>query len=48
MSKTIITWEKIKEELTPSEYESFMDWMTGQTVPLNGVYVWDYERWKEK
>ena len=44
---TIYTWEELKKELSNEEYADFMDWLRGQTIIEEGVYTWDYNRWKE-
>jgi len=39
-----IPWEQIEMYLTKKEYNEFMAWMVGQTVPIGGVYRWDLKR----
>lgn len=40
-----IPYEQLKMYLTKKEYKEFIKWMSGQTVPLGGVYQEDLERW---
>ena len=37
--------KRLKEILKPKAYKDLMKWMTGQTVPLDGIYEWDFLRW---
>jgi hypothetical protein len=44
-----ISWEQIdwffNSYLTKKDRERFNKWIYGQTVPLGGVYVWDWVRY---
>lgn len=50
MNKTDRIWPLI-EDLPKEEQKPFLEWLRGQTRPVNsdrsvGYYLWDYERWK--
>ena len=50
MNKTDRVWPLI-EDLPKEEQKPFLEWLRGQTRPINsdrsvGYYLWDYERWK--
>jgi len=40
-----VPWENIKEVMGKRRYNKFAKWMMGQTVPTDGVYPWDLERY---
>ncbi len=38
-----IPWQQIEMVMGKREYNKFVKWMYGQTVPFGGVYPWDLE-----
>ena len=41
----IITWDELKKELLPMQFDELMEWMRGQTCLKEGIFRDDYERW---
>lgn len=40
-----IKWKDIEKRLNKKQFNNFKKWMSGQTMILEGVYPWDFERW---
>lgn len=40
-----ISFKRLKQILKPKHYKKFSEWMTGQTVDMEGVYEHDFLRW---
>ena len=43
-----IPFEQLLEVMGKREYNKFMKWMTGQTMPIGGVYKSDLERYLKR
>jgi len=43
----IVRWTTIKELHSEEQLEDLRLWLVGQTVPLDGIWRCDYERWRD-
>jgi len=43
-----VSYEQLKEVMSKKEYEDFINWIYGSTVPVGGVYRCDLKRYLER